>query len=221
MISTRAAAAFLRGNYDVLGTWPLAITAYNHGRAGIANAVATVGTANLVDIIRHYRGPAFKFASRNFYAEFLAALEVERHASRSFGEVAPARLLRTDRVILPSHVTIRTAARASKTDAHTLAQLNPALTRAVIAGRYPIPKGYTLRVPAGSAADFKVRYASLRARDKRPAAKPRYVVHRVKPGQTLGGIAKRHGTTVKALRRHNKLRTNRILAGQRLTIPTT
>ncbi|MBP1689147.1 MAG: LysM peptidoglycan-binding protein [Deltaproteobacteria bacterium] len=221
IVSTRAAARFLRANYNVLGSWPLAITAYNHGRAGVANAVATVGSDDLMVIIREYQGPAFKFASRNFYAEFLAALDVERHASQYFGGLSPVRRPRTDSVILSDRVTIQAAARASGSDVGTLAQLNPALTRDVVAGKFPIPKGYALRIPVGSAANFQVRYASVRAEEKRAAAKPRYVVHRVKAGQTLAGIAKRHGTTVAALRRHNKLRADRVRPGQSLTIPTT
>src|SRR5262245_20063059 len=72
--ATVAAATHLKGNYEVLHSWPLAITAYNYCRAGMANAVSTVGSSDIVDIIQHYHGPAFKFASRNFYAEFLAAL---------------------------------------------------------------------------------------------------------------------------------------------------
>jgi len=226
IVSTRAAAAFLRANYNVLGNWPLAITAYNHGRAGVAKAVAAVGSDDLMDVIRDYHGPAFKFASRNFYAEFLAALEVERHASQYFGKFAPARPPRTDSVVLSRRMTIKSAARASGSDVHTIAQLNPALTPSVIAGKYHIPKGYALRLPAGSAADFRRRYASLRADEarrtaKHRTAKRRSVVHRVKPGQTLGGIAKIHGTSVKALRRCNNLRSDYIRAGQKLKIPST
>ena len=54
------------------------ITAYNHGPAGIARAVDEIGTSDIGRIVREYRGNAFGFASRNFYAEFLAALDVER-----------------------------------------------------------------------------------------------------------------------------------------------
>lgn len=76
--SADAAARLLREHYEVLGSWPLAITAYNHGRSGVHQAVATVGSADLGEIVRRYQGPRFGFASKNFYAEFLAALEVAR-----------------------------------------------------------------------------------------------------------------------------------------------
>jgi membrane-bound lytic murein transglycosylase D len=76
--ATEAAAHLLRHNYEALGSWPLAIIAYNHGREGILTARTAVGSSAIEEIIARYNGPRFGFASRNFYAEFLAALEVVR-----------------------------------------------------------------------------------------------------------------------------------------------
>jgi membrane-bound lytic murein transglycosylase D len=237
IISTRAAAEHLRANYEVLGNWPLAITAYNHGRAGVANAVATVGSSDLMQIIQRYRGAAFKFASRNFYAEFLAALDVERNFSKYFGKLYPAAPRATESVIVPASTSFHVAARASDVDVETLAELNPALARDVISGRHPVPKGYELRVPVGGAAGFERRCISMAAPKARQVAgvsararvpkasrrgqKAEYLVYRVERGQTLSTIAKRYGTTVSAIRRKNKLRANHIRTGQRLMIPTT
>jgi len=44
-------------------------------------------------------------------------------------------------------------------------------------------------------------------------------VHIVKSGETLTRIAKQHGTTVKALRAANGLKTDRLVAGQKLKLP--
>jgi hypothetical protein len=74
--ATEAAARLLRNNYEALGSWPLAIVAYNHGHAGVQAASSAVGSKAIEDIIARYDGPRFGFASRNFYAEFLAALDV-------------------------------------------------------------------------------------------------------------------------------------------------
>jgi hypothetical protein len=74
--ATEAAARLLRNNYEALGSWPLAIVAYNHGHAGIRTASTIVGSNAIEDIIARYDGPRFGFASKNFYAEFLAALDV-------------------------------------------------------------------------------------------------------------------------------------------------
>lgn len=71
--ASEAAAELLSENYRELGNWPLAITAYNHGKAGMLRAVRNAKTFDLAKIIETYDGPNFQFASRNFYAEFLAA----------------------------------------------------------------------------------------------------------------------------------------------------
>ena len=71
--STAAAAQMLQHNYEELNSWPLAITAYNHGLEGVRRAKKAVGTDDIGRIVAEYRGPRFGFASRNFYAEFLAA----------------------------------------------------------------------------------------------------------------------------------------------------
>src|SRR5438477_234752 len=87
IFSTRAAARFLDEMHDSLGAWPLAITAYNHGPEGVARAVGQCGTRDIATIVRDYHGSAFGFASRNFYAEFLAALDVERNYREYFGNM--------------------------------------------------------------------------------------------------------------------------------------
>ncbi len=218
--STEAAAQHLKRNYEVLGTWPLAITAYNHGRAGVARAVSQVGTTDIVEIIRRYHGPSFKFASRNFYAEFLAALEVERHFADYFGTLSPPPPLRAETVLVPDYVSFQTLARLTNTDPDMLAELNPALSREVVAGKLHVPRGYRARVPAGAADAFEVRYASLPAHQKFSRQRVAYVTHRVKRGQTLATIAKQYGVTIAAIQRRNNLRKGRVRVGQSLVIPT-
>ena len=79
LISTRAAAKLLKKNYEALGSWPLAITAYNYGTAGMVRAAQSHGSYE--NIFRHYEEGYFKFASRNFYSEFLAARKVAKELS--------------------------------------------------------------------------------------------------------------------------------------------
>ena len=74
--STLAAATMLQQNFKRLGSWPLAITAYNHGPNGMRRAVKAVGTTDLSHLIKHYKKRTWGFASKNFYAEFVAALRV-------------------------------------------------------------------------------------------------------------------------------------------------
>ncbi len=84
--ATDAAARLLKHNYETLGSWPLALVAYNHGCEGVMLAKNTMKTSAIEEIIGGYTGPRFGFASRNFYPEFLAALDVVHpmiHASAS------------------------------------------------------------------------------------------------------------------------------------------
>ena len=84
--ATRAAARLLMDNYNALGSWPLAITAYNHGRAGMQRAQNEIGS-ELTSIIEQYEGPLFGYASMNFYSEFVAAVEVYENYQQYFGEL--------------------------------------------------------------------------------------------------------------------------------------
>lgn len=86
MKATRGAARLLRDNYRALGSWPLAITAYNHGRAGMLKAKNGHGD-DLTTIINGYRGRLFGYASMNFYAEFVAAVQVYQQYPQYFGEL--------------------------------------------------------------------------------------------------------------------------------------
>ncbi|MDB5038044.1 MAG: hypothetical protein JWQ35_1572, partial [Bacteriovoracaceae bacterium] len=86
-LATEAAAKHLKRDRNFLGTWPLAITAYNHGPGGVQKAVQTLGTTDISDIAFRYTSPTFGFASRNFYAQFLAAVEVASNYQRYFGEL--------------------------------------------------------------------------------------------------------------------------------------
>ncbi|MEO8606187.1 MAG: transglycosylase SLT domain-containing protein [bacterium] len=231
LLATRAAATFMRQNYNRLGTWPLAIKAWNHGPGGMARAVRETGTTDIATIIRNYHGPAFKFASRNFYPEFLAALHVERNYRKYFGDLPLRPPLQSEIVRLESSTSLTAAARCAGSDPWALAELNPSLLGAVQSGRAAVPSGFELRVPPGGAARFDRCAASLpppvmarrapvagRSTGERPKARTR-TVHRVKAGQTLAGIAARYGCSVDQLRRGNGLRGGKVRSGQLLRIP--
>src|SRR4030095_15801852 len=65
----------------------LDITSYNHGANGMRRAVDTMGTTDFGVIVQRYRGPLFGFASQNFYAEFLAALDLSQNYKQYFGDL--------------------------------------------------------------------------------------------------------------------------------------
>ena len=85
IISTLAAAQFLKRAKEGLGKWPLAITAYNYGYAGMLRAVNNFGTQN-IEIIKKHESPIFGYACKNYYTEFLAALDVYNNREKYFPE---------------------------------------------------------------------------------------------------------------------------------------
>ena len=83
--SAIGAARYLSYAYSKLGDWPTAITSYNHGIVGMKRAQDQVGR-DFARIVQTYASPAFGFASRNYYAEFLAAREIASKPMQFFPE---------------------------------------------------------------------------------------------------------------------------------------
>jgi membrane-bound lytic murein transglycosylase D len=90
-LSTQAAMKLLKSNYEKTGSWPLALTAYNHGVNGVERAIQITNSKDLCKIIDRYDSPSFKFASTNFYAQFLAA---KRVASQKYLSLATSRSMK-------------------------------------------------------------------------------------------------------------------------------
>ncbi len=217
-LSTHAAARYLHDAYRKLETWPLAVTSYNHGVDGILRARREVGSSDLGRLIREYDGPAFGFASKNFYAEFLAAVEVTSDTERYFGKIEIEAPERCDRFILPGPARLEGLAKAFGTDITELKGLNPALNPPVLEGRLAVPQGVVVNIPQGRVGDPGAAYASLTPEERRGTDDGE--IYRVRSGDTLSGIARAHRVSIAALQEANGLgRKTRIYAGQRLTIP--
>jgi membrane-bound lytic murein transglycosylase D len=218
--STEAAAQLLAYNYRVLGTWPLALTAYNHGAAGMRRAKEAMGTDDIVKIVRHYKSRTFGFASRNFYVSFLAALEIDRNAEKYFGPIERASEVRYQEVELPFYVPIAALERLTKVQRDVLRSLNPALRPAVWSGQRHVPKGYRLRLPADGERWTPELLAQRLEPQEQLAGQPESGQYRVRPGDTLSQIAQEYRTTVSALAELNGISPKSTLrVGQRLIVP--
>jgi membrane-bound lytic murein transglycosylase D len=150
LLSARAAARLLRRNYEATGRWPLAVTAYNHGLLSIRKAMRDLNTDDLMDLIRAYEAKPFGFASKNFYAEFLAAARIAADPGAYFGEIRPDPPVSFTAVELPLPLKIGTVKRVFAADGDTLALLNPAFRKPVLEGKREIPAGYDLRLPVST-----------------------------------------------------------------------
>jgi membrane-bound lytic murein transglycosylase D len=219
--STEAAAQLLEFNYNLLGTWPLALTAYNHGASGMRRAKEKQRTDDIVTIIRKHKSRTFGFASRNYYVAFLAALDVDRDAEKYFGPLARHVEVKAHAVAVPAYVPVAALERTFSIERQVLRSLNPALTHAVWEGDRYVPKGFMLRLPEAtvSASDPVTRFAALDASERFEGQKADKI-YKVRSGDTLSGIATAHNTTVATLMRLNGMsRANQLRRGQILHLP--
>ena len=156
--STIAAARLLKHNYRRLRTWPLAITAYNHGAAGMGRAVRRTGTRHLDKIIGRYRSQSFGFASRNFYAEFVAAFRVYDqlknsgfiNADNKPGDMLAVRLTRP--------LTAGELLKKTRLSRGRLMELNPCIRPAAFLkyAKSRLPASFELYLPGRLVPDLKV-----------------------------------------------------------------
>ena len=214
LMSTRAAACLLKNNYELLGSWPLALTAYNYGPAGMARALRE--KKSYENIFKKHQARRFKFASRNFYPEFLAALRVAKRLEKDPGLIQ-------DRPAATLSVRLKGFMRASDIRSHfgiskeDFALLNPALKKSVLTGRKYIPAHFLVRVPANSRTQQLAENIPPRLYHAKQIRDCCYFVVR---GDTAGSIARKyHITVAKLIHTNNLNRRATIRIGQKLTIP--
>jgi len=211
--ATHAAAKLLSQNYQELGTWPLAINAYNAGRGRLKQAVAQLGTRDIETIIRKFNNRYYGFASRNFYLEFLAAYEVAEHAERYFGRINYEDPISYDIVRSNYHLSLPDVARLVGISMEELRELNPGFSGRVMSGEQLVPRRTKIRVPERRGDLF------LASAARAPRSRTGALRHVVGRGETLSSIAAIYGVSPGDIMRENKHVGRRVRHGQKLLIP--
>jgi len=212
--STRAAALFLQQAYDTLGSWPLAITAYNFGPGGMTRAVAAIESDNLVELINQYNHPYWGFAPKNFYAEFLAAVEIGKNVNQYFPELQLDSPVAIKEIELKNSVSVAALAKSTGLTRDQLLGWNPALSTQTRS----VPAGYRVKVPVDSRMEPVIEVAQRQPQPQEQ--RPQVVRHQVKRGETLFQIARRYGASVDRILKVNSMgKSHRLQAGTTLLIP--
>lgn len=146
--ATEAAARILKQNIKILKSWPLAITAYNHGPGGLRKAAKKLKTEDLATMIEKYDHENFGFATSNFYCEFLAALHAERYKNEIFGPLPLSEPLQIATIALPRTHKLRTLLSMTGISLDELQSFNPELKHDDVRTQTFLPRGYKLFVPA-------------------------------------------------------------------------
>ena len=218
ILATHGAAKLLKKNFESLRSWPLAITAYNHGLQGMIRAQKKIGN-DFVKILDKYKSRTFGFASGNFYAEFLAALHVVQNQNKYFPNLVLKKPLNTVSFELPDYIDIRTAMNYFDMSREEIAESNPSLRNPVLNGEKRIPRGFIFQAPVEKVDNMVARYGQIPQRVKYDQ-QLRSKWYTVRRGDTLSGIALRFGTTVSSLKSFNNIgRRNHIYIGQVIQLP--
>jgi membrane-bound lytic murein transglycosylase D len=206
--STRAAARLLRDLYALYEDWNLALAAYNAGAGCVNRAIERAGSRDFWEIARSRK---LVRETRDFVPSMMAATILAKSPG-AYGfteDIDPP--LEYDKIAVDSPTDLRILARCSGVSVETIQDLNPAL----LGSQTPPTRRFEVHIPKGTAEQFAREFAKIPA-EKRLASGQ----HTVKKGETLGALAQRYGTSVKAIQDANHLgRSTLIRVGQSLRIP--
>lgn len=213
--ATEAAAQYFKALYNVFGSWPLALASYNAGENRVMRS-----------IMRNYNRDFWGLAltkqlpteTSNYVPKFIAAVRIcQEPAKYGFDHIVPMPGLAYETIDLKQGISMRTMANNLGVSVSALKELNPSFNTDFV----PIYRG--------SSTEFKVPQGMKEkaiAAAQSSVSKHRYVAqdsaesHRVRRGDSLYRIARRYGTTVAALQRHNNLSNRSIIRpGMVIKIP--
>ena len=218
-ISAEAAMDLLEYNFQVLDSWPLALTAYNHGVGGMSRAVRETETSSIEKIIANYKGPRFGFVGRNFYPQFLAVNDIERNIDQYFESVDYAVPPNFTEVRLDSYVDSQGIEESLGIAVSQLREDNPSLRSVVWQGLKRIPRGYRVKVRTDQLPANTNFLAEIDNIYKHSTQLPD-AYYEVQRGETLQTIASKFGTTPRQIASLNEIRNlDEIQTGQRISIP--
>lgn len=218
--AARSAARFFGEMHRKLGSWPLAITSYNHGLGGMSRARDAYGN-DIGRIVREYDSPSFGFASRNFYVEFLAARRIAKSPERHFPEG-----VRFHSSLSMKPWTLRRSMSAPEIGRHigtstsTLSYLNPGWTSQALSGKKQLRAGVTIWIPAGRPVEDLPDPPEITVAARSAPSTSQQRKHKIASGETLWSIARRYGVSVDALKAENGLSARTpIVPGNVLELP--
>ena len=216
--ATEAACRFLKRLHEIYdGDWHLALAAYNAGPGNVNKAIRRSGSRDFWTVRRFLPRETAKYVPSIIALAYLFAHPVEAGLVPS-DPMIPAFGL--DTVMVQRNVRFDQVAQVTGRSVAELAQLNPQYRKEVVPGA--IGGGWPLVLPVEAVGPFIERMPEALAWEphRTPEVKfePEVTVYRVRNGDVLGTIARRHGVSVRDLRQWNGLRGDMIRVGQKLYI---
>ena len=227
--ATWAAARYLKDMYDIYKDWNLVIAAYNCGPGNINKAIRRAnGKTDYWEIYNY-----LPRETRGYVPAFIAANYVMTYYCKH--NICPMETnipQATDTVLVSRNLHFQQIADICHVPLDEIKSLNPQYKRDIVPGD---SKPRALRLPTEAISTFLDNQDTIYAHRSDELFKNRRIVasvnrqskasgngnltyYRIRQGDTLGGIARKFGVSVRQLRRWNNLHNNRIRAGRRLKI---
>ena len=226
--STWAAVRYLKELYGIYKDWHLVLAAYNSGPGNVNKAIRRAGgSRDYWDIYpflpRETRGYVPGFIAANYVMTYYC-----EHGICPMESQLPAI---SDTIHINRDLHFQQVASVCGIDIEQLRSLNPQYKKDIVPGN---SKVYALRLPNNMATTFIEKEDSIYAFDAKKYHNKRRTVavsdgssskntkgakyHKIKSGDTLGGIALRYGVTVRQLRELNGICGNNIRAGKTIRV---
>ena len=223
--ATVAACKYLSDLYNIFGDWDLALAAYNSGPGNVSKAIKRSGGYQNYWNLRQYLPRETAGYVPAFYATMYLFKYAKEHGLAP--ENPPIYHFATDTIHIKRTVSLDQISETSGIEMEMLQFLNPEYKLDII----PFVKGenYSLTLPRNATVRFlskeKELYALADTDDaKREKPLPKYLElnrrlrYKVRSGDYLGKISRKFGVRVSQIKKWNRLRSNKLKIGQRLTI---
>ena len=241
--STYAVSRYLSEAYNEFNDWLLALASYNCGRGCVRRAITRSGMTNPT---YWELSPFLPRETRNYIPKYIAMTYALNHAELH-GLSPQSTPLQSEYqvVMVDKHVNIANVANAVGHSVDILKEFNPAFKKNTVNGTVESPK--RLVIPKHELRNDSLLYLALnnqtvspqntngaqaennvdtrlaanvnKAKTSTSTPKAKYVVHTVRRGDTLSGIATKYrGATIRRLRADNNIKGSHLSIGQKIKV---
>ena len=231
--STKAAAKYLNELYKIYGDWDLTLAAYNSGPGNVTKAIRrSNGKTNYWNL-----RPYLPRETAGYVPAFLATLYIFEYAKEhGFKPQKRANhLFQTDTIRVKQAIPFKDIAEITGMDVQDIQFFNPSYQLDVVP--YVEGRNYAVRLPISEIGKFVSNEQAIynylnEQKAQREQILPevakgeqyaggkstKKTIYTVKKGDNLGKIASRHGVSINNLKRWNRMKSNKVRVGQRLSI---
>ena len=231
--STKAAAKYLNELYKIFGDWDLTLAAYNSGPGNVTKAIRrSNGKTNYWNL-----RPYLPRETAGYVPAFLATLYIFEYAKEhGFKPQKRANhLFQTDTIRVKQAIPFKDIAEITGMDVQDIQFFNPSYQLDVVP--YVEGRNYAVRLPISEIGKFVANEQAIynylnEQKAQREQILPevakgeqyaggkstKKTIYTVKKGDNLGKIASRHGVTINNIKRWNRMKSNKVRVGQRLSI---